>query len=293
MTLEQLKLQFINELATTYPKLEIISFFKLLIDHRLNLSSIDLILKKELEIKPEQLIYFMEDIAKLKQEIPIQYIIGEGFFYDLNFTLNKHVLIPRPETEELVAWILSDIYSKNSNADQKEIAILDIGTGSGCIAISLAKNLPHAKVFALDNSAEALKIAKINAINNKVKIHLVQADILKITKNMQATLSKNKFDIIVSNPPYIREIEKAKIAKNVLGYEPHQALFVPDTKPLLFYEAILNFATDHLNNKGFCYFEINEALGLAAKSLIAQYKSSHIELRQDLFLKDRMIKVSF
>jgi len=218
----------------------------------------------------------------LKQQKPIQYIIGETEFYGLPFKVNESVLIPRPETEELVEWVLKHADSNES------INILDIGTGSGCIAISLAKNLPNAKVYALDVSAKALKTAKKNADLNEVNVEFIEVDILK---NGDGVLGADvKFDIIVSNPPYVREQEKDMMKPNVLENEPHLALFVKDENPLLFYEAITKYASKNLARVGQLFFEINEYLGSDMITLLQDNNFRNIESKQDIFKKDRMIK---
>lgn len=193
--------------------------------------------------------------------------------------MNKHTLIPRPETEELVEWILINPEFKFQNPQ-----FLDIGTGSGCIAISLAKNLPNAKVSALDISEEALKIAKGNAKLNKVEVDFFQTDILAAE-----TLSK-KYDVIVSNPPYVRELEKKQMQQNVLKYEPYSALYVKDEDPLLFYRAISRLAKNHLNPGGKLFFEINEYLAYEMTELLKAEGFKNIEIKKDIYGKDRMLK---
>ena len=185
---------------------------------------------------------FQKAILRLKIHEPIQYIIGETEFYGLPFKVNKHTLIPRPETEELVEWIYSEFSNQQSTINQQQF--LDIGTGSGCIAISLAKYLPNSKVSALDIFEEALKIAQQNAEMNKVKIDFFQKDILAAE-----TLPK-KYDVIISNPPYVRELEKKQMQQNVLKHEPESALYVGNEDPLLFYRTISRLAKNHLNPNG-------------------------------------------
>jgi release factor glutamine methyltransferase len=221
---------------------------------------------------------FLKAITRLKNYEPIQYIIGDTEFYGLVFKVNPSVLIPRPETEELVDWIIKDC------EDDKKINILDIGTGSGCIAISLAKNLPNAKVFALDVSNEALKTANQNAINNGVEVEFIEADILSYNS------LDIQFDLIVSNPPYVRELEKQMMSANVLDHEPHLALFVEDDDALLFYRKITDVAADILKPNGQLFFEINESLGESTKQLLDNSNYKNIELKKDIFEKDRMIK---
>ena len=198
------------------------------------------------------------------------------------FKVNENTLIPRPETEELVDWILKE-------GTDRAVNVLDIGTGSGCIAIALAKNMPNAKVYALDISKAALKTAKLNADLNKVKIEFIEADILTIGHAELVSVS-HKFDVIVSNPPYIQEKEKPLMKPNVLNNEPHLALFVKDENPLLFYEAITEFAIHNLTKNGQLFFEINEYLGRKMIRLLIDNNFKNIELKQDILKKDRMIK---
>ena len=279
MTITSLKNIFKIHLKDLYPITEIESFFFQLIEHRIGLKRIDLALDPNQELTSDNEIYFTDVLSQLKKEIPLQYIIGETEFYGLPFNVNKNVLIPRPETEELVSWIIEDV--KN---DSKKIKILDIGTGSGCIAVSLAKNIPNAKVWALDISNQAIEIAQKNALLNKVDIQFINKDILKLDElNIE-------FDIIVSNPPYVRELEKAEIKNNVLENEPHLALFVKDQNPLLFYDKISDFAKNNLVHKGSLYFEINQYLGKETIGLLVKKGLGNIELRKDIFNNDRMIK---
>ena len=188
-------------------------------------------------------------------------------------------MIPRPETEELVAWILEAV----SEEKQKEINILDIGTGSGCIAISLAKNLPQAKVSAIDVSPEALKMAKSNAFLNGEKINFFQQDILEM-KELQ-----ERYDVIVSNPPYVRELEKKEMQKNVLDHEPAAALYVKDEDPLIFYQKITSLAQKSLNPGGFLFFEINQYLSAETESIL-KAENFTASLKKDIFGKDRMLR---
>ena len=287
MTLKELKDLFIENLTTTYPKEEILSFFYLLIDHKLKLSKVESTLSPTKEISKEHIDFFLDTIAELKCEKPIQYIIGETQFYGLPFQVTRAVLIPRPETEELVAWILSDI---KVNAD---VNILDIGTGSGCIAISIAKNLPNAKVFALDVSKNALEIAKQNASINNVDINFIEQNVLAVKSITNKQKELLAFDIIVSNPPYVRVLEKQELKNNVLKNEPHLALFVEDNNPLLFYDKIAETAKRQLKKDGSLYFEINQYLGKETMELLKQKGFTKIELKKDLFENDRMIKATY
>jgi release factor glutamine methyltransferase len=279
MLLKEIKKVFHTELDAIYGKEEVSSFFYLLIEHYLGLERFILAVQPELIITKEEGSPLFEALSKLKLQVPIQYIIGKTHFMDLDFVVNKNVLIPRPETEELVRWVLDDFSTVKS-----DLKILDIGTGSGCIAVSLAKNLPNAKVYAIDVSEEALAVAKETAKLNGVEIYFINADILEVND------LDDKFDIIVSNPPYVRMLEKQEMKNNVLDNEPELALFVADDNPLIFYKKIIELAPKNLIDKGVLYFEINQYLGKETQSLLEATNFSEIELRKDFFGNDRMLK---
>lgn len=283
MTLSELKNNFKSTLKVIYPIEEIDSFYLILLETYLNLKRIDIALEPDKLIKDRDLVILTDALKKLEQEIPIQYITGQTEFFGLPFKITKDVLIPRPETEELVDWILNE--TKDKRQKTKDLTILDIGTGSGCIPIALAKNIPNASVFAIDISEEALKVAKENALRNNVTVTFELRDILKLK-----SLPK-KFDIIVSNPPYVRELEKQEIQNNVLKNEPHLALFVENDNPLLFYDKISDLALKHLKPSGQLFFEINQYLGKKTIELLKKKGFSTIELRKDIFGNDRMIRV--
>lgn len=218
--------------------------------------------------------------ARLLRHEPLQYVLGETEFYGLNFKVTPETLIPRPETEELVEWILQC-------AGEKAIGrLLDIGTGSGCIAIALAKYLPGARVYGLDVSEEALNVARGNARDNSVQVDWLHADILQ---NLAGDFPGG-LDLIVSNPPYVTLREKAIMQENVLGYEPHRALFVPDDRALLFYERIADIGREKLSPGGCLFFEINALYGKETVGMLAGKQYRNIELRRDISGKDRMIK---
>lgn len=283
MTLQELRYKFISELAELYPTNEIHSFFGLLFSYRLKLTNIDIALEPTIEISKDDLEFFLQAFAELKKEKPIQYIIGQTEFYGLKLKVTKDTLIPRPETEELVAWILKE--EKN-----KEINILDIGTGNGCIAISLAKNMAKAKVSAIDISKQALIIAKHNASVNNVDINFMEGNILEDKGHSKIIAKSPKFDIIVSNPPYVRELEKQEMSNNVLENEPHLALFVKDNDPLIFYNSIADFALINLCENGSLYFEINQYLSTDIVDLLKNKGFRTIELKKDSFNNNRMVK---
>ncbi len=293
MLLKDLKNIFHKQLDAIYGKEEVSSFFFLCTAHFFDISRLQIALDTDLSITKEEQSPIFNVLEDLKQQKPIQYILGKTEFFGLPFKVNKHTLIPRPETEELVDWVKK---CHTELVEESQIAILDIGTGSGCIAISLAKEVINAKVYALDVSKDALKIAKQNAELNNVDVAFVEADILN-SKSVMLSLSKHlsnnknfKFDTIVSNPPYVRNLEKAKMQTNVLKNEPHLALFVEDDNALVFYKAITEFAVTNLKPKGELYFEINEYLGQEMIQLLEEKGFVGIELKQDMFGRDRMVK---
>lgn len=284
MVLKEIQNIFHKELDILYDREEVDSFFYLLIEEYLGLKRLTLALQPEYSITKEEEQPLFEALSKLKLEQPIQYILGKTEFFGLSFKVNEHTLIPRPETEELVAWILRAVSSKS-----QPLKILDIGTGSGCIAISLAKNLPNSKVYALDVSDEALNVANENARLNDVKIKFLKGNILD-RKSWNLIFEDLKFDIIVSNPPYVRQLEKAEIKNNVLKHEPELALFVEDDDPLIFYKSIAEFAIQRLQNGGHLYFEINQYLGEDTIAMLHDFPLKNIELKSDLSGNDRMVK---
>ncbi|WP_431121601.1 peptide chain release factor N(5)-glutamine methyltransferase [Flagellimonas flava] len=281
MLLKEIKNIFHKELDPIYAAEEVDSFFHLCIEHYLHLERFTLVLQPDLVLTKEEEMPLFEALSKLKLEEPLQYILGTAHFMDLDFKVNEHVLIPRPETEELVEWVISDCQVERS----RDLRILDIGAGSGCIAIALAKKFPNANVYALDVSEQAIEVAKENAKLNGVDITFIHYDILDPDFELEL-----EFDVIVSNPPYVRELEKEGIKDNVKKYEPHVALFVEDEDPLLFYEAITQFAISHLGKKGKLYFEINQYLGKETQALLEAHNFLEIELRKDIFGNDRMLK---
>lgn len=294
MTLHDFRTVFNQELIELYPKTEIDAFFFRLVEHQLGFQLMDVFIKKDCIISSDDLLDMSLVIERLKKEEPIQYILGKTEFYGLPFIVDKNVLIPRPETEELVSWVLSKIkdikensIAKNEKEDTRNsISIIDIGTGSGCIPVSVKKQLPNAEVFALEISSEALNVAKKNAELNEVSINFIQKNILK------TDFLPQKYDVIVSNPPYVRELEKKYIKNNVLENEPHLALFVSDENPLVFYRKIADLAKNHLTKNGLLFFEINQHLEAETASLLIDKGFSSLELKKDLFGNARMIKCS-
>lgn len=280
MKIKQYRTQFIKELSSLYDAYEAESFFYLILEDKHKLRQIDLALNHELAFSEADFVVWDSLLAQLKKEVPIQYLLGKTNFYGLDFEVNENVLIPRPETEELVEWIISE----NKGIEKRgKIKILDIGTGSGCIAVSLAKNLPNAEVYAIDVSKKAIETAKRNAIRNDVEVTFLFQNIL------EADELKCKYDIIVSNPPYVRNLEKEEIKNNVLNYEPHLALFVDDNDALIFYRKIASLAHNNLLENGQLYFEINQYLGKEMVDLLGKMDFINIDLRKDIYDNDRMI----
>ena len=263
---------FRKELSAVADEREITSWYYISMQYLLVYNRSDCIINSNQVLNKSQLSKIKQIVAELKTHKPIQYILGKTEFYGLKIKVNEHTLIPRPETEQLVDWILKENF----------VTVLDIGTGSGCIPIALAKNT-DAKVLAIDVSEEALLIAEENAKNNDVEIDFIQQDILQAN-------SLQKVDLIVSNPPYVLESEKKKMQANVLDFEPELALFVEDKNPLIFYKKIATLAINFLNENGKLFFEINPKFGNQLIDMLADIGFVNIELKKDMNEKDRMIK---
>ena len=266
--------QYKSELSDIYDANEIQAIFYRLLPDFYGIERLDVSLNPDLKVDETKL---LSALTKLKQHKPWQYITGQTEFYGLKFKVNPAILIPRPETEELVDWIISDLKNVSS------LRILDIGTGSGVIAISLAANLPDASVTAIDISEAALQTAEVNAGLHRVAVRFKQINILNQTDCEEA------YDIIVSNPPYVRENEKKMMQANVLQYEPETALFVPDHNPLIFYEKIISLAIN--NRTSVVYFEINEFLKLELENLLKNFEIANYEFKKDMFDKWRFVKL--
>ncbi|MGY8920623.1 MAG: peptide chain release factor N(5)-glutamine methyltransferase [Flavobacteriales bacterium] len=279
MKLSQLKINFTTVLQGVYDKEEVHCFFYILCDFFLQYSRFEVSMALDTIVSAKNITAFDMALLRLKKQEPIQYILGCTAFYGLTFKVNEHTLIPRPETEELVDWVLSNLHDQDSVLD-----ILDIGTGSGCIAISLAKNIPTARVSGLDISEKTLEVAQENAVKNQVLVSFCKKDILK------TTALKNKYDVMVSNPPYVRQLEKKAMNANVLDYEPGVALFVPNEDPLLFYRKIAQLAMVSLQTRGWLYFEINEYLSKEMDVLLKDIGFANIEIKKDFREVPRMIK---
>jgi release factor glutamine methyltransferase len=278
MKLKELKQGFIRGIQDQYSPEECIALFHLVAANLLDMSRSTLMMKQDEEV-PANLARQIEAVVKaLHSGKPIQYILSETTFYGLKFFVDEHVLIPRFETEELVQLVIETVRSSTSAVTK----MLDIGTGSGCIPIAIKKMLPNLQVSALDISSEALGIARKNAELNDVQIELFEANILTYQ-------SEEHYDIITSNPPYIREMEKSDMHQNVLEHEPHLALFVSDERPLIFYEAIAKFSKTNLAPQGMLFLEINEYLGKEMQELLSTEGFRNIQLVKDMQGKDRIV----
>ncbi len=277
MNLKDYKTQFINALFTVVEEEEANSFFYIALDELMHMRRVDLVLQ-EVILSAEQLAQWQGVLEQLLTEKPIQYVFCKAYFYGLEFSVNEHTLIPRPETEELVEWIIHTVKQQ----PLKQWRILDIGTGSGCIPVTLAKNISNAVVTSMDVSEKALEVAKRNADHNGVSVRFLHQDVL-------TTVSIEEYDLIVSNPPYVRHLEKIEIQKNVLGYEPHLALFVDDSNPLLFYRKITELADAFLAPGGHLFFEINQYLANETLALFENTRLKTTELRKDMRGNDRMV----
>lgn len=267
-----------KELSSFYAEGEASAMAKWISSDILHLSTMELYTGKDMNFSTKEWKEVEDILARLKQREPLQYILQEAPFCGLSFHVEKGVLIPRPETEELVEWIVSDCQKAG------KVRILDIGTGSGCIPVALAERLPEAEVASCDISAEALRVAAVNVKRYGGKVTLFQADIL------QDELPDCRVDVLVSNPPYITESERGEMEANVLDWEPELALFVPDTDPLRFYRRIARKGLDWLTEGGALYFEINRAYGAETVRMLEECEYRDIALRKDLSGNDRMIK---
>ena len=266
---------FLNELSDSYHENELKSIMYIAIDFQLGLTKSDTILESEKMLKYVDISVLKNIVERLKKQEPIQYILSETNFYGFIFSTRKGILIPRPETEELVDWIIKD----NKGSKKR---YLDIGTGSGCIIVSISKNLEG--IFdAIDISKDSIQVAGKNILKNKVNVNLKQLDILNDEL-------EGKWDVIISNPPYILNSQKEFMNKNVLNWEPEKAIFVEDNNPLIFYNQIAKKSLKSLSKGGFLYLEINEIFGKDVINLLNRKGFVNIELKKDINGKDRMIK---
>ena len=279
MTLREGQEHFKDGLGGFFQSSEIDFYYKTLLKDGLNRDPIQLSIEPWVELTSEEEFFVKESLSKLIAHQPLQYILGKAHFRDLTLKVDKRVLIPRPETEEMVEWVLEDFKKLN-----QKLRLIDMGTGSGCIGIALAKAQPYFSVFALDKDVDILDLTAENAKLNGVQIKCIEKDM-----NQMNTL-KLKIDVIVSNPPYVMLSEQNQMKSNVLDYEPHQAIFISNKDPLLFYRLILEFAADNLKPKGFIYFEINPLLLKELKDLIISFSYIVFE-RLDIFKKVRILRL--
>ena len=279
--LGELQAMMVLQLREIYLPAEAVALVRRLFSHLTGLTPSEMVLEKKRKLTESEMLFLQRALKRLKDQEPLQYIIGATHFYGSEFKVSPAALIPRPETEELVDWIVSD------HQNQKRImSVLDIGTGSGCIAISLKKNLHKAEVSGIDISEEALLLAGENASSLDADITFAKLDILD--EEARATLSR--FDLIVSNPPYVTPSDREKMESNVIDHEPPIALFVDEDDPLLFYTGIIAFAREHLNKGGKLYFECNEGNAHEVEFLLKKSGFKEVELRNDMQGKERMLR---
>ncbi len=281
-TLVQVRKHIQQMLSETFPDEQERNVLTSMILQRITgLSKTDIAIQPNFRVNESDIVWLKNALEDLNDHCPVQYVIGYEEFYGLKFNVNKHVLIPRPETEELVKWVLDDHATSKAS-----LSVIDFGTGSGCIAVSLKHNRPDWSVSGLDKSVEALKVGQSNALQNGVEVNFVENDLLDFKPISQ------RFDLVVSNPPYIRNLEKRLMQKNVLEFEPEMALFVEDDDPLIFYRTIAEISKTLLNENGCIYFEINEAFGNETVQMLKEHGFKDVELREDMFGKPRMVKAS-
>jgi release factor glutamine methyltransferase len=281
-SLESVLKYFQEKLRGTFTDRESRMIAKSVITQRLNLDGTLIFPPRNMTVSESDLLHFRSVIKRLQAGEPAQYVVGSTFFYNIELMCDERALIPRPETEELVDWIVRDAYFKD------HLSILDIGTGSGCIALSLKKEFPEARVEAVDFSEDALNLARENAELNDLMVKFSQQD----ARNSEMITASKTYTIIVSNPPYIPEVDKLKMANHVVDYEPNLALFVSNDDPLIFYRQIAMFALKKLDLNGALYFELNEDLAQETVELLKGLGFNSVELREDLQGKLRMLKAT-
>jgi len=281
MTIHDARKKIINEISDIYDNSESTNIAQLVLEYVTELPGIDWIKKQE-NLNHTQQKSIEEIIVRLKQHEPVQYVLSECWFAGVKLYVDKNVLIPRPETEELVDWLVKDCKS-----EIKHFKILDVGTGSGCIAITIKKKLPDVEMWACDISDAALTVARMNADKFETAIDFVGLDFLNASERRQLP----NFDIIISNPPYVPQKDRDPMKKNVVDFEPHLALFVANENPLVFYDAIADFSKTHLHPAGRIYLEIHEELGEQVKKIFLNKNFRSVELKRDMQQKNRMVKV--
>ena len=285
MTVHQATRWLQTELAQVYDQREGANITALVMEHVTGWRRIDRVLNKQQNLLAVQLDRLKNYTAQLLQHRPVQYVLGEAWFYGMKFFVQEQVLIPRPETEELVEWVVREIKEGGKESGKK---LLDIGTGSGCIAVALKKELPGADIYACDVSERALEIAGKNAGSNGVQINFLETDFLQPEQRKGLPAA----DVLVSNPPYIPLSDKVAMQPRVLQYEPHLALFVADNDPLIFYKEMAGFAKTHLLQTGAVYVEVHEEMAGAVSALFRSAGFNRVEVRRDLQGRDRMVKAS-
>lgn len=288
MTLNEARTILMKELRRVYDPDELKNIIDLVLEHITGLPRIEQVKEKVPYLTCTQLEGLDAITERLKKNEPVQYVLGEAWFAGMKFKVNKNVLIPRPETEEMVDWAVKESQNSSRPGQDKTQKILDVGTGSGCIPITLKKKLPDADVSAIDVCSEALFTATENAIELNAEVNFILLDFLDEEKWKEL----GNFDIIVSNPPYIPQREKNSIPERVTSFEPHLALFVPDNDPLLFYKKLSRFGSQHLYPGGTLFAEINETMGKEVTSLFQSAGFSNVVLKKDMQGKDRMLKAS-
>ncbi len=281
MLISEFRKHAAQQLQPLYEKTEAYKLIDILLEEFFSYSASMLYLNRDQALNNSEEDFLLVALEKLKQGMPIQYVLGKAWFFDLHIRVNEATLIPRPETEELVNWVVEE------NLNRDNLRILEIGTGSGCIALALKKFLPFSSITATDISKQALFVAEKNATLNKLDISFIENDILNATTS---NLIAGSFDVIVSNPPYIRRSEAVSMHTNVLDFEPHLALFVEEENPLIFYDAIADYAIIYQQKGLIVYFEINEKMGDTLKSSLIEKGFQSVQLKKDMFGKLRMLR---
>lgn len=288
MTTEQCYNDFLNQLTSIYERREAANITDWVFENITGFKRLERNINRNVELEKDATQKLDKCLHELLQHMPVQYVLNEAWFYKMKFYVNEHVLIPRPETEELVDWIVLDVRSTMYDVRCEEFKILDVGTGSGCIAVSIKKELEYIDITAIDISKEALKVANKNADTLQAKINFLQVDFL----NESLWNSFGVYDVIVSNPPYIPENEKEKLAQNVTAFEPAIALFVEKNNPFIFYEKIAKFSQSHLKHNGKIFVEIHEEYSKEMQEIFSDYNFK-TEIKKDIYGKERMIKAIF
>ena len=288
MTIQEANYYLLNRLRRIYPEGESAEIIDRMMEHLTGSKKAERMIYKNSDITPAEETLLQQYTERLLKHEPVQYVLNESWFYGLKFYVDKHVLIPRPETEELVDWVLKETKTSKIPKD-RNLKILDIGTGSGCIAIALKKHLPSEfEISGCDTSEQALTVARRNAADSGVQVEFTRLDFLDEKQREQLPA----VDIIISNPPYVPLNDKKKMNENVINYEPHTALFVADNDPLIFYKAIADFANEKLNDGGNIFVELHEDLSNSVTELFKSNGFPATELRKDMQGKERMLKAS-